>query len=368
MKKNLKFCDLHTHSAHSREADNFLIDRLRSFQTHKRRMPGLSAVAITDHDTLNYLEPLYRAQKKFKPGALPLIMPGIEISSAFINPKNNKKISAHILGYFPDLIKKNDGKIKIINKVLAKPLNKILKAKLKKNIDIRLEYFFKNNIVPNIYSFKKIKIEAFKKYYEDIIFMEKNEPKRGDIINWQLNSSEKTIIELLLEKNIISIYEEGKLYCDRISDKKIAKLAKILSKKEKINLMEAKNKAKKLQGCCHGSANDDYYLIPTDEAIKLIIKAGGIPVFAHPMTSYKKFKGSIFEFFKFIKDNFIKAGLKGMEAYYPGQENLTSKIIEFCKINNLYITGGSDDHQDGRNFVGEVKCPKKYIEKFIKLT
>ena len=56
-----------------------------------------------------------------------------------------------------------------------------------------------------------------------------------------------------------------------------------------------------------------------------------------------------------------------MEAHYPEQGELTQAIKDFCRDNGLYIIGGSDDHQDGRNHIGEKvsRCPIAYIREML---
>ncbi len=361
------FDDLHTHSAHSREADNFLDIRLRDYIRAKKEMQ-LKIVGLVDHDTLNHLEPMYRAKRLFDPNELPLIIPGIEITSAFAHPtRKGKVVQTHVLGYFPSLIDKDENKLKRINEIMEPIMSKALEGKLKKNLDIRLQDLFKTGIIPKSYDFNSMKAKMLQKYEQDKEYMESKEPKKGDIINWPLNSSIKIAVDTLLEEKLISCAEEGGLYLDRVSDDKMKKLAKILAAKESITEELALEKAKKLQGCCHGDYNDDYYKLSTQDAISWITKAGGIPVLAHPMISLKSFKDDEKAFFAYCKDELISCGLNGMEAFYPKQDTLTPRIIDFCRKNGIYITGGSDDHQDGRNHIGEPgsRCPVEYIKEMV---
>lgn len=152
------FGDLHTHSAHSREADNFLEIRLRDYVRAKKEMPELAIVGIVDHDTLNHLEPLYRTKKLFDPNDLPLIIPGIEITSAFAHPtRKGKVVQTHLLGYFPSLIDKDEDKLRQINEIMEPVMSKALEGKLKKNLDIRLQDLFKTGIIPKSYDFNWMK-------------------------------------------------------------------------------------------------------------------------------------------------------------------------------------------------------------------
>ena len=99
-----------------------------------------------------------------------------------------------------------------------------------------------------------------------------------------------------------------------------------------------------------------YKLIPHD-VIKMVIKAGGIPVLAHP---------------GLIKDDnlirqLIKEGLKGIEVYHPEHSYEDEKKYQTMAFsNNLLITGGSDCHGIDRmtgSEMGSVTIPMYHVEK-----
>lgn len=121
--------------------------------------------------------------------------------------------------------------------------------------------------------------------------------------------------------------------------------------------MEAMGRVDPLQR----NAYFDYYLgqngvayvphqeIETAEAIRLILKAGGIPVLAHPGRNGSE--ALIFQLTEY--------GLKGLEVYYPAH---TQEMIDFylglARRYRLYATGGSDFHGDHSHAVmGEAVAP-----------
>ena len=71
------------------------------------------------------------------------------------------------------------------------------------------------------------------------------------------------------------------------------------------------------------------------EAVRLIRRAGGVPVFAHPGLADQDA----------MIPEMIAAGMMGIECFYtehtPGQ---TAGYVELCKRNGLVATGGSDFH------------------------
>ncbi|MCK4462679.1 MAG: PHP domain-containing protein [Candidatus Omnitrophica bacterium] len=92
------------------------------------------------------------------------------------------------------------------------------------------------------------------------------------------------------------------------------------------------------------------------EAIEMVLRAGGVPVLAHPRVMGKD---------EFIPE-FIKSGLRGIEIYHT-DHGLPSekKYLKIAKENNLLITGGSDCHGlgKGRVLIGNVKIPYSLVEK-----
>ena len=93
-----------------------------------------------------------------------------------------------------------------------------------------------------------------------------------------------------------------------------------------------------------------------DEAVKVISKAGGVSVLAHPYTMGM--------------DNFlpelIECGLRGLEAYHSDHPpRAIEKYKEIAEKHNLLITGGSDCHgmAKERVLMGRVMLPYEYVEK-----
>lgn len=77
-----------------------------------------------------------------------------------------------------------------------------------------------------------------------------------------------------------------------------------------------------------------------EECIDLILRAGGIPVLAHPKTLNKDYK----ELLVLIKE-MIKKGLEGIEVYHSSHsEEQVGEYLELADRFNLLISGGSDFH------------------------
>jgi hypothetical protein len=97
------------------------------------------------------------------------------------------------------------------------------------------------------------------------------------------------------------------------------------------------------------------------EAVRLIIKAGGLPVLAHPLTLPDP-EGLIKE---------LKAGgLVGIEAYYKGYTTEeVSRLLTLADKYRLAVTGGSDYHgiDATETAIGGADLPIEAVEKLIAL-
>ncbi|MFH1710427.1 MAG: PHP domain-containing protein [bacterium] len=93
------------------------------------------------------------------------------------------------------------------------------------------------------------------------------------------------------------------------------------------------------------------------QAVQTIIKAGGIPVYAHPAVSNKDE----------IIPELVAKGLAGIEAYYSKHsDDQTKHYVALAEKYGLLMTGGSDYHGFGTVrdvLLGEVKLPDADVKK-----
>ncbi|MBU4346161.1 MAG: PHP domain-containing protein [Candidatus Omnitrophica bacterium] len=98
------------------------------------------------------------------------------------------------------------------------------------------------------------------------------------------------------------------------------------------------------------------FKLSTQEAIKLIRDAGGIPVLAHPYTVNRDE----------LISRFIDYGLMGLEVYYPEHtQSMVNFYLDLAKKFNLLVTGGSDCHGLAKPAVkiGSIKIPYVLVER-----
>lgn len=98
------------------------------------------------------------------------------------------------------------------------------------------------------------------------------------------------------------------------------------------------------------------FSLTPEGAIKLIKEAKGIAVLAHPLSS------NCDE----LLPSFIKAGLMGLEVYYPEHSEVVIRYyLQIANKYGLLVTGGSDCHGSAKPevTVGKVNIPYELVEK-----
>ncbi len=107
---------------------------------------------------------------------------------------------------------------------------------------------------------------------------------------------------------------------------------------------------------------------PYREVIDIIHKAGGKAFLAHPFEY--KFEDTI----GFIDDLRKEAELDGIECFHPSSadDNKKDILVDYARINNLYISGGSDYHGSPKPDIeigvgrGNLNISKEIIEEWIR--
>jgi hypothetical protein len=166
------------------------------------------------------------------------------------------------------------------------------------------------------------------------------------------------MVELLNKQNVNITYEEVK---DMASDDYIGRphIAKLMVKRGYINEMKDAFTDQYIGN--GGKAYVEKYKLSPKEAIDLILKAGGIPVLAHPVF-INHGEAMDKEDIKALKDD----GLLGIEVYHSKHHEKTKKTYKKIALElDLLITGGSDFHGDNSPgvHIGDIRLPDSYVEK-----
>ena len=291
-----KYCDLHIHTSYSdgwaSPAEVLAI----------AKKAGISAISITDHNTVKGAK---KAQKKAKEFGIE-VLSGIEIDTTY------KGFDFHILGYGMDLK----------NKKFNQMLEKIREERKVREIEMARkmkELGFAINL-------KKIEnkalIAVLSKYH----------------IAWLLMKTPRNRARVYQEVGLYpTIHDIIAYYLQR---GRPAYVPKKILKPEKI--------------------------------IKLIKRAGGIPVLAHPGLIHPDWKIN-YRSDKILRE-LVKLGIRGFEVYSPKNTPSERKHYKLlAKKLKILITGGSDFH--GGIFEGvwpseiserEFKAPYRVYEELVK--
>jgi 3',5'-nucleoside bisphosphate phosphatase len=113
------------------------------------------------------------------------------------------------------------------------------------------------------------------------------------------------------------------------------------------------------------AAYEEKFRFSPREAITLIIRAGGIPVLAHPFTlNYSSLRD-----LKQVVEQLKREGLKGIEVIYSEHtSDQTRDYFSLVRELDLIFTGGSDFHGDLKKNVdllvgkGNLKIPYQIVE------
>ena len=98
------------------------------------------------------------------------------------------------------------------------------------------------------------------------------------------------------------------------------------------------------------------------EAVELVLRANGLPVLAHPLTTNDS---------EMMVIELKAAGLVGLEAYYNGYTaDEINKLVSLANKYNLIATGGSDYHgldTSTETMIGGADVPMESAERLIAL-
>lgn len=134
-------------------------------------------------------------------------------------------------------------------------------------------------------------------------------------------------------------------------------VARILTKKGYVNNVQ--DAFDRYIGCNAPAYVEKYKLTPY-EVIKMVLKAGGVPLLAHP--------GLIRN--DDIALELIKEGLRGIEVYHPKHnDEQVRKYLAMALSHDLLLTGGSDCHDIDRlngSEIGSVTVSMYHVEKLKK--
>lgn len=172
------------------------------------------------------------------------------------------------------------------------------------------------------------------------------------ILGYYIDHKAEWLLELLKKirddrvNRIYKIVEKLKKLGINVDTQEILKLADIgsVGRPHVARVLVEKGAVKSIQEAfnkyldCNAPAYVPHFKLTPFEAVETIVKAGGVPVYAHPAVSCKDE----------IIPQLVERGLAGIEVYYSKHSD--AQVKQYLTIANKYgllVTGGSDYHGFG---------------------
>ena len=330
---------------------------------------GLKYFAITDHDTLSGIEPVFRFIRENSKSTLlnqKRFIPGIEMSLE----DSRTGIAAHLIGLFPGVdIENYPEALKKIDTVLGEFCRYRCENRVIKDLDFRIRRAFELNLdgISDRFDAAETVIKILREKAETRNRAHlKDTGKDRDIIQHPIPITYQTIIDHWEDLVPPSTREKITLYTMRPDIHKVERLTRIYMS-EGMAESEAKKRAETNQASMFSFRNSPIKELGILEGLSLLQKAEAITILAHPAMNQKEIGRDDFD--HHIVYPLIKEGLKGLEVYYPYYESIRDEVISrYHKIaikHNLLISGGTDFHGNGRTGLADVKLSVEAALKIV---
>jgi len=353
----MSFANFHTHTTFSDGAIS--PDELVTQVIQER---GLGYFALTDHDTLSGIEPVYRSLKKREHIVHPnekRFVPGIELSLM----EEKAGINVHLAGLFPAVNQNNYREaLKKIDAQLGEFCRYRSLKRGERDLDGRIKRAFELNLdgLANTFQTAEEVIDILKNRAEAknrALF--KQAGKEQDVIQHPIPFTYQTIIDNWEDLVPNSTRDIVTLYILRPGKQKAERLEQIYHS-QGMDRVEAGKLAKTNQGTLCRIVNPP----PSDkgilEGLDLLKRAEAVSILVHPAVDHERL--SYEDYDRNVLYPLIDQGLDGIEVFYPYdpicREEAIAHYNKIARKHGLLISGGTDFHGDGRIGLSDVKLDR----------
>lgn len=351
---NPPFANFHTHTYFS---DGVVApeELLRQVQA----CSGLEYFALTDHDSLSGIEPIFRFQRRGLPVSgtrCKRFVPGVELSLR----EEVTSLPVHLIGLFPHIHEGNCVEaLHQVETVLGEFCRERSLQRGLQDMDARIQKAYALNLdgLAQAYGSAEQVISIVREKVEDLnrLRFEVN-GKTGDVIRHPIPVTYQAIIDYWEELLPGASKEKITLYILRPARSKREKLSRILVS-EGLSEPEAEERAALLQGGLGSSGKPVIRDRGILEGLALLQEAGAVTILAHPAVDH--YRISYEEFDRHVLLPMIRNGLAGIEAYYPYdpsyREEAVSHYLSLAARHDLLVSGGTDFHGDGRVGLADIR-------------
>jgi hypothetical protein len=263
--------------------------------------------------------------------------------------------SVHMVGLFP---LENPAKLPVVLdrawSVLGEHCATMNQNRGKNDLEKRLARAFELNLdnlaesQGSLENARDVVLAGLEQRRQDLFLADK---KQDDLVNLPAPATYQDLIRNWPKLTSLSFKERISLYVLRKSSQRAEQLARILVMEDGLSEAEAKEKAALLQGCLAMVALDPKLLPDPPTGISMLKQAGAITILAHPAIDNHRI--SFADYDQAVTLPLVKAGLDGIETVYPYdplyRQAAQDHYQAFARHNNLFTSGGTDYHGDGRS-------------------
>jgi predicted metal-dependent phosphoesterase TrpH len=360
----MAFANFHLHSFFS-DGNSSPVDLIDAVY----KLNDLKYFALTDHDTLSGIEPVFKLKKKYEfksSDSSRVFVPGIELSLA----QDELDLSIHIIGLFPDITEKNYLKeLDRLDSVLGEYCQYScsqrgfvdMEARIKKAFQVNLD-----SIADRFEGPETVIGKANERAMRINFFRFMSAGKERDRIGYPSPVTYQVIIDIWVELIPSSSKEKIALYILRPDSARQEALTRLYVNDGMVQ-SKAEQLAKKNQGILSKIDHLALKRMEFREGLQLLKQARATTILAHPAVDNSRV--GFEEFDRHVLIPLIDQGLDGIEVFYPYDLSYREKAFKhygtIAQNHGMLISGGTDFHGDGRVGLDEVKLDTKEALRII---
>lgn len=346
----MPYANLHTHTVFS---DGRLLPAEVLAQV--RRDPELVCFALTDHDSLSGIEPMFRALADTGTGRGPDFVPGIEMTTL-----DEEVGIVHLLGYFPGMTAGTlDRELARVNDVLGDYCLACCRDRDGRDFEgrVRKAYALDLDRLAELYPSPERVIERIRALRQ----AERREialraGKDGDVVRHPIPYTYQDLVAAWADILPHSSTERARLYCLRSDPAKVTRMTELLLE-DGLEDEEAHALGSSLQGSIMpAKASPEVYRTPR-QGHALLKAAGAVTSIAHPGVSWPKVSLEAFD--DRVTLPLLADGLDAIECFYPyhiaHRRYITEHYLALTGERGLRRSGGTDYHGDDRTTLDSVR-------------
>lgn len=358
------FANLHTHSWWS---DG--LTPVHQLVREAAATVGLEAFALTDHDSLSGVEPLFRATQALRRSGIRMPRPVAGVELSLYEP--HLRAVVHMVGLFPWLDSENFGPgLQAINEAIGEHCRRMCLMRGWRDLDQRIEEAYRLNLeglAARYSSSEEVIRRVHSKLNEHHRSVFAREAKNDDLIRHPPPATYQALISAWEELIPGANRERIALCILRYSGERVSRLAEILMIEDSLGDACARKRAEQMQGCLGRSLTEPDYSPEPLDGLKLLKQANAVTILAHPAVDH--FQIGYEEFDRHITEPLIEAGLIGIEVCYPYDPAYRQEAAEhyrnLCIDRGLLISGGTDYHGDGRIGLADLRLDMRDVQPIL---